>query len=173
MKKLLMYVVVCGWLFALLDWKVIELTRFYLPELKNWMHSNEHIYALVTRTIEMILCTPAVALKPVFQEVLMAVEAAKEQQDAIIHAPRMNWQGFYQLTDRNYSWTFVPWIAWIVYWIPPSLIWWLVVQKILRRQYDSIVFCKTKLEEWITEGANVGRGIAGRTATETFYREQD
>lgn len=130
MRKLATYIIVCGWLFALLDWKVIELTRLHLPELTEWMHAHEKTYALVTRILETILCTPAMALKPIFHYALMSVEAAKEQQEAITHAPRMNWQGFYLLMDRRYSWTFVSWIAWILYWTPPSILWWALVKKI-------------------------------------------
>lgn len=130
--KLLLYVVVCAWLFALLDWKVIELTRLEDRDLLDWMHNHEREYALVTGTAEIILCTPALPLKPLFSEALMSVEASTEGQRAVTHAPRLNTSGFYHLPVRGQSWTFVSWMAWITYWTPPSLLWWMILKRMAK-----------------------------------------
>jgi hypothetical protein len=123
MKKLAVYILLCGWLFALLDWKVIQYTRLKNREWLDWIHAHEKTYALVTRTVEHVICTPAMALKPIFHDVLMSVEAAKEEQESITHATRPSWKGFYHLTDRRYSWTFVSWLHWLLYWLPLSILW--------------------------------------------------
>lgn len=128
--KMALYILVCAWLFALLDWKVVQYTRLQHPEWTDWMHGREKVYALVTRTIEHAICTPAMALKPIFYDALMAVEAAREQQEWITHAPRPSWRGFYQLTDRRYSWTYVSWWHWFLYWLPRSVIWFWAIRRI-------------------------------------------
>lgn len=131
--KMLKYIVICAWLFALLDWKVIELTRFQNREWLDWMHAHEREYAAITRTAELILCTPAMALKPLFSEAMLNVEASKEAQDAVVHAPKMSLQGFYHLPVRGQSWTFVSWTSWFSYWAAPSLIWWMMARKYDKR----------------------------------------
>jgi hypothetical protein len=133
MRKLLVYILLCGWLFSLLDWKVVQYTRLRDRDWLDWIHKHEKTYALVTRSFEYVLCTPAMALKPIFYDVFMAVEAAKEEQDSITHAPRPNWKGFYHLTDRRYSWTFVSWLSWLLYWLPLSVLW----HRFIWRRFDS------------------------------------
>jgi len=122
--KLLSYVLLLSWLFALLDWKTVHVTRWTHPEWKDWMHANERRYANVTSIIEPVLCMPCMALKPIFYAALMGVEASQEEQDAITHAPEPTRFGFYHLVDRQTSHTFVSWLAWFGYWLVPSLIWW-------------------------------------------------
>lgn len=129
MKRLAVYILLCAWLLSLLDWKVVQFTRLKNREWLDWMHEHERTYALVTRSIGYVICTPAMALKPIFYDVLMSVEAAEEEQRWITHAPRPSWRGFYHLTDRRYSWTFVSWLHWFAYWLPLSLLWWLTIGK--------------------------------------------
>lgn len=136
MKRLAVYVFMMAWLFSLLDWKVIQFTRLRDRSWLDWMHAHEKVYSLVTTIPEYLLCTPAMALKPVFYDVFMSVEAAKEEQDAVTHAPRPNWRGFYHLTDRRYSWTYVGWLSWFLYWLPLSLIWWRFA-----RRYFNVTNC--------------------------------
>lgn len=122
-KKLIAYILISAFLFALLDWKTVQYTRLKNREWLDWMHAHERQYATVVRAVEAILCAPAIALKPIFYYALMSVEAAQEEQDAINHAPKPTWQGFYHLTDRRYSWTFVSWFSWFTYWLGWSAIW--------------------------------------------------
>lgn len=129
MKKLIIYIVVCGWLFAGLDFSVISITRLDAPSWKDWMHAHERQYQVVTTVAEVAVCAPAVALKPVFLDAFMRVSLSTEEQGWIVHAPFMDWKGFYHLPDRRYSWTFVPWTAWILYWTPISILWWKLTKR--------------------------------------------
>jgi hypothetical protein len=126
MKKLLAYVLVMTYLFSFLDWKVIHFTRWVDRGWLDWMHANEQTYAITTQAVEMFLCAPALALKPVFMEAMKRVEASQEEQNAVTHAPRPTWAGFYHLPVRGESWTFVNWVWWFIYWLPISLIWYLL-----------------------------------------------
>jgi len=87
------------------------------------MHENEKFYAFITRSIELVLCAPALALKPIFYTAALSVEASKEEQESVTHAPRPDWSGLYQLPIRGESWTFVSWFWWFAYWVPISLMW--------------------------------------------------
>lgn len=121
--KILLYVLLASFLFSLLDWKVIQFTRLNNREWLDWMHAHEQQYAAVTRTAETILCTPAMALKPIFYYAIMRAETNKEQRDAITHAPPPTWAGFYHLPVRGQPWKFVSWFAWFGYWLAPSFVW--------------------------------------------------
>ena len=127
--KLFLYVLILSFLFGVLDWQSVHLTRWAYPDWLEWMHGHEKQYALITRPIEFVLCTPCMALKPIFYDAAMNVGASQEEQDAVTHAPRLDWNGFYHLVDRRTSWTFVPWFWWFVYWLPPSLLWWRVARR--------------------------------------------
>lgn len=127
--KLGIYILVCAYLFALLDWKVIHYTRVADREWLDWMHAHETTYAAVTRTAEVLLCTPGYALKPLFAHAMMRVEASKEEQEAVTHAPYPTWAGFHHLPVRGESWTFVPWLYWFLYWLAPSVVWLLIVRR--------------------------------------------
>jgi hypothetical protein len=128
--KLLRYILICSFLFALLDWKVIHYTRWSDRSWLEWMHAHEGAYAAMTNSLELALCAPAMALKPVFAEALKRVEASQEEQDAVTHAPGVSLAGFYHLPVRGESWTFVPWSAWLLYWTPIGVIWYLVVKRL-------------------------------------------
>jgi hypothetical protein len=128
--RLIRYILVCGFLFALLDWKVVHYTRLANREWLEWMHAHEKQYAALTWTAEMILCAPAVALKPLFYTAALSSEASQEEQDAVLHAPKPTPAGFHHLPVRGQSWTFVSWIWWLLYWLPISLLWWLIARKV-------------------------------------------
>lgn len=131
--KMLGYILLMSFLFSLLDWKVIQLTRISKPEWKEWMHSHEQQYALVVHTSEYLLCAPAMALKPLTYYGIVASQASKEQQETILHAPYPTLQGFYTLPVRGDSWTFVPWVWWIIYWLP-QVLGWLYAFELIRRR---------------------------------------
>jgi hypothetical protein len=132
--KLFRYILVCAFLFSFLDWKVIQFTRLQNRDWLDWMHAHEQEYGAITRAAELVLCTPALALKPIFLESMKRVEASQEEQDAITHAPLPDSQGFYHLPRRGESWTFVPWLAWFLYWLVPSVIWWMGARRFFRWQ---------------------------------------
>lgn len=127
--KLLPYILIFSWLFGMLDWKVVHLTRWQNRAYLDWMHAHEQLYALVTEAVELVVCTPCFALKQISYEIAKQVEASPEEQAAITHAPGMSWQGFYRLAERGKSWTFIPWTSWLTYWFAPTLIWWRVAWK--------------------------------------------
>lgn len=131
--KILFYILLAGFLFALLDWKIIELTRIAHPEWTAWMHSHERLYADTVFTAEYLLCAPAMAIKPVFYYAIVASQASNQQQEWVIHAPFPTLQGFYHLPVRGQDWTFVPWFWWITYWIPQIAIWIYFARRIIRR----------------------------------------
>ena len=75
---------------------------------------------------------PCMAVRPLFLEAFKRVGASQEEQDAITHAPNIDATGFYKLMRRGESWTFVPWLAWFLYWLPPSLVWFWFAKRILK-----------------------------------------
>lgn len=133
-RRLFFYVVLMSWLFAFLDWKSVHVTRWTHPHWKEWMHTHERRYANITRSVEPVLCTPCMALKPVFYHAMFSVEASKEEQEHITHAPLPNREGFYHLVDRQTSWTFIPWAAWFLYWLAPSLVWLKLTRRFFRNE---------------------------------------
>jgi len=126
------FILVLSFLFGFLDWQSVHQTRWLHPEWKDWMHAHEKQYAFITRPVEFVVCTPCMALKPIFYNAAMSTQAPQEEQDAITHAPKMDRSGFYHLVDRRYSWTFVPWFWWFAYWLPLSAIWWMMTRRFFR-----------------------------------------
>lgn len=122
MKRLLFYVFVFSWLFGYLDWMSIKLTRLVHPEWVGWMHAHESTYTMI-RIPELVVCAPCLAALPLWQTVFKHTEASDEQQSWITHAPEPDSHGFYHLVKRGESWTFVSWATWFLYWLPPSLVW--------------------------------------------------
>jgi hypothetical protein len=122
--KLFTYVLICAFAFSYLDWKVVHYTRLANREWLEWMHAHERQYAFVTRSVEFVLCAPALALKPLFYMAAVSSEASQEEQDAVLHADKPTWRGFYHLPVRGQSWTYVSWVWWFLYWLPISLLWW-------------------------------------------------
>jgi hypothetical protein len=129
MMKMIRYVTICAFLFAYLDWRVVHYTRIADRAWLEWMHAHEQQYALVTRTVEFVLCAPALALKPIFYHAALSAEASQEEQESILHADKPNAKGFYHLPVRGQSWTFAGWVWWFLYWTPISWMWWLVVKR--------------------------------------------
>ena len=129
--KLLLYILTCTYLFARLDWFVVHYTRTMNRAWLERTHAHERQYAALTRSVELVLCAPAMALKPIFYHSFMDVEASAEEQEAILHGPKPDWRGFYTLPVRGQSWTFVSWSAWAVYWLVPSLVWVLVARRFI------------------------------------------
>jgi hypothetical protein len=128
--KISAYVIICSFLFALLDWKVVQYTRVANRDWLDWMHDHERQYAAVTRTAEFVLCAPALALKPIFYYAAMSSEASQEEQDAVLHSPKPTAAGFYHLPVRGQAWTFVSWFWWFAYWTPISLLWWIGARRV-------------------------------------------
>lgn len=136
-RKILLYILICSYLFGLLDWSVIHSTRWANRDWLDWMHKHERTYAVLTTGAEAILCTPCLALKPLFVEAIKRSRASQEEQDAITHAPLPNWSGFYHLVRREESWTFVPWSAWFLNWLVPSILWlWVMLKSNLFIHYN-------------------------------------
>ena len=128
--KLLIYILICSFLFAMLDWQSIHLTRWANRDWLEWMHDHERAYAALTTYPELVVCAPCVALKPIFLEAIKKSRASQEEQDATTHAPALDHKGFYHLVRRGESWTFVPWWSWFLYWLAPSAIWLLLIHKL-------------------------------------------
>jgi hypothetical protein len=131
--RLLIYILVCAFLFAVLDWKVVHYTRLANRDWLDWMHAHERQYALITRSVELVVCAPALALKPLFYVAALSSEASQEEQESVLHAPKPDLSGFYHLPVRGQSWTFVSWVWWALYWTPISLIWWRFARQIVVR----------------------------------------
>ena len=127
-----------AFLFSLLDWKIIKLTRFEHPEWKDWMHTHEKTYASIKRPLEIILCTPCLMVKPLFDEALKKIDTTEAEEEAITHAPPMSWYGFYRPVKRGEPYKFTSWVFWFVYWLAPSLLWYQAV-KFLWRVYVSTI----------------------------------
>jgi len=126
----IIYIVFMAWLFAMLDWQVIYITRFQHPEWKEWMHAHEKQYALVTGPLEYLISMPSVPLKPIFAHAIKIASTSDEQRKAITHSPDPTWKGFYRPVIRGQPYVFVPWFAWFLKWLGPSLMWLMVVRRL-------------------------------------------
>ena len=126
------FILFCAWAFAMLDWRVIQTTRFIHRDWMDWTHNHEHQYAGVVFTAEVILCTPAYALKPIFAEAVKNVEATPEQKASITHSPPPNWLGFWQPYERGKPYRFISWGSWFTYWLVPCIIWALVWKRLCK-----------------------------------------
>lgn len=136
MKKYIVYILTMSYLFALLDWKVIYLTRFTHREWMDWMHTHEVQYSMLVRPIEYVLCTPALAIKEHFYLAIVGTQATKEEQDSIIH---FDYSGnpllpdgpyFWLLINRQSGWKKVSMVSWYLSWLPKILLWFVFIHKI-------------------------------------------
>jgi hypothetical protein len=128
--KTIAYILLAALVFSLIDWETVHLTRWVFPSTTTWIHAHERQYALVQEVSEAVLCLPAIPLKPVFYALWMRTASQPEQQ-AITHAPSMNWGGFYRLQVRGQPWQFISWPAWFLPWVLPSLLWVLVIHLVI------------------------------------------
>lgn len=125
--KLLLFILACAILFSALDVSVIYFTRFHNRALLDWMHNHEKPYAFVTRSVEALICAPALALKPIVSHWLIKLITTEEQEKSITHAPPPSLAGFYAIRDRAEGYFFVPWYLWGLWWLLWSLVWYVLI----------------------------------------------
>ena len=129
------FILICGFLFAYLDYSIIYLTRFAKPEWKDWMHAHEKQYSLIVRPLEYIICTPALAIKEHFYLGLVSTQMTVEEQNSIIHFPYSgnpllpDGANFWQIHNRESGWQKVSFAAWYLIWLPKCIVWFLVARK--------------------------------------------
>lgn len=127
--KFVLFVLLCAVLFSALDVGVVYYTRFVNRGLLDWMHNHERQYLYLTVPAELLICTPALALKPIVGHWLMVWITTQQQQESITHAPPPSLAGFYTVQDRADGYFFVPWSIWGLWWFLWSLAWYFWIVK--------------------------------------------
>lgn len=127
--RLVVFVLLCAILFSALDFGVVYYTRFANRDLLDWMHEHEKGYALITRSVEALICTPALALKPIVNHWLNEWILTEDQQNSITHAPPPSLAGFWLMRDRAEGYYFMPWRLWGFWWLLWSLAWYFLVAR--------------------------------------------
>lgn len=136
LANLLLYILIMSWVFSMIDWQVIYLTRFSHPEWKDWMHTHEKQYAAIKGTAELILSTPSIPLKPIFAHAIKMSSTSYEQRKAITHAPDPTWKGFYRPVVRGEPYVYISWLSWFLYWLGPVFFWFWLVQRTLNSVHN-------------------------------------
>jgi len=123
---MILFVLLCVVLFSALDVGVVYYTRFVNRGLLDWMHDHEKPYAAVTVSAEVLICTPALAFKPVVSYWLTKWILTDAEEKTVLHAPPPSWAGFWLMLDRADGYFFIPWRLWASVWLLLSLAWYWV-----------------------------------------------
>jgi hypothetical protein len=136
MNRLLVYIILVTWVFAKMDWDPIH--QSYL-KYNDWPHSSVQTWwgkwSSVKDITGKIFCPPCKVLAEPYFFVLFEVEASPREQDDLCkkHAPdcKIFASGFWWGQggeDNSNPWKFVSWPAWLLYWLPYTIIWWIFVK---------------------------------------------
>lgn len=138
-KRLVFYVVIVTWIFAMLDWVPIHRSwqqygYFPDPSVNQWWGR----WTSFRTTLAKIVCPPCGALAENWYFSFFEVEAGLRERGDLLtnHAPYSGnpllpdgprfWWGQGGAGNSN-PWKPVSMIAWYMYWLPPTLIWWVIV----------------------------------------------
>lgn len=132
-KRLFVYIVLVTVLFARMDFNpihqsYIQYGKFPNPSVYEWWPE----WSAFRSTVSKVFCPPCAALAEHYYFVFFEIEASTfEQQDLLLkHAPYdgilspngFSWgQGG---EDNSNEWKQVSLLAWYLYWLPYTIIWW-------------------------------------------------
>lgn len=140
MKRWLFYIILMTWVFAMMDWKPVHYAWWhngkYPAYAQNWQAWSQIRYMAT-----LILCPPCGALAENFYYVLMEIEAGETEQNGVLPVgwthnpinPHGDWM-FRWGQGENRPWREVSMLSFYLYWLPPSMVWWVAVNVILRRK---------------------------------------
>jgi hypothetical protein len=136
-KRLFVYVVLMTWLLALLDWKPIHYAWWHYGEYPAYARDWQ-TWTNVRMWTSRILCPPCAPLAENYYYVLMEVEAGTDEQRDVLQAEYSgnpvapHGYKFYWGQGDGQAWRPVSMLSLYLYWLPSSVIWWLVVGDLFR-----------------------------------------
>lgn len=154
-RRLFIFMVLVTCIFARMDWNPIHQSyvqygKFPNEDVYRWWQSWSETKDIVGK----VVCPPCKMLAEPYYFVFFEIEASTyEQQDLLTkHAPYdgIFAKGFYWGQggeDNSNPWRYVSWTAWFLYWLPYTIIWWLVVGDLF----------SLRTPWWITKIKNVFR----------------
>jgi len=137
MKKLLIYIVLMTWVLTLMDWRPIHYAWWHWGQYPTYAQNNWMNIRFLTG---MVLCPPCMPLAENYYYVMLDVEAGtKEQQDVLPVKynhnpinPHGDW-AFYWGQGQGQPWRKVSMLSLYLWWVPYSVIWYLVTKKIFSK----------------------------------------
>ena len=129
MKKLFVYIVLMTALLARMDWQPIHEQWWSNGVWPAWALGSFTRWSPVREWTAKILCPPCGALAENYYFVLMEIEAGTDEQNSVLPVHYSNplapdgfrfWWG--QGTGRE--WRPVSMLAWYLYWLPYTVLWW-------------------------------------------------
>lgn len=139
-KRLFVYILLTTWVFARMDWLPIH--NSYL-EHGHFPHASVHEWwgqwSFVKDVAGKVICPPCKMLAEPYYFVFFEIEAGLHEQSELLtkHAPYEGiladgfWWGQGGEGNSN-PWKFVSWEAWFLYWLPYTVVWWIVVGDLFR-----------------------------------------
>lgn len=137
-KRLLTYIIIVTALLANMDWKPIHQAWWNQWEWPAYAGSFER-WSKVRMWTAMFVCPPCAPLAENYYYVLMEIEAGEEEQLGVLPVghnhfflnPHGDWmyrwgQGY------GRPWRRVSMLSYHLYWLPYSLVWWIVVGDLFR-----------------------------------------
>lgn len=140
-KRLFVFVVIVTAIFARLDWSPIH--KSYL-KYNDWPHESVDTWwpkwSAFRFWTSIIVCPPCAALAEHYYFVFFEIEAGlAERNDLLLkHIPEgyeyegvLSQNGFWWGQggpDNGNEWKRVSLIAWYLYWLPYTIVWWVIVQ---------------------------------------------
>jgi len=130
MKKLLVYIILMTWLFAMMDWLPIHHAWWHYGEYPSYA-GNWQRWSMVRMWMARILCPPCAPLAENFYYVLMEVEAGDTEQAGVLSVdynhnpinPHGDWS-FYWGQGAGQPWRRVSMLSFYLYWLPNTILWW-------------------------------------------------
>lgn len=152
-RRVTVYVILVTWLLAMMDWAPIHASWWNYGQWPAWAGSSFSQWTAVRHWAGLILCPPCAALAENYYFALFEVEAGQDEQHDLLQAP---YSGNLILPDGPRFWWGQgpgrPWrpvsmLSWYLYWLPPSVLWWLVVGDVFkgRRPWWMLLFMKARL----------------------------
>lgn len=139
-KRLFIFTVLVTALFARLDWNPIH--HSYL-KYNDWPHSSVGLWWQRWQdfryVVSHVVCPPCAALAEHYYFVFFEIEGSLAERDDLLlkHIPSgyeyegvLSQNGFWWGQggeDNGNQWKRVSLVAWYLYWLPYTVIWWLVV----------------------------------------------
>ena len=129
-KNTFILIVLCTWIFALLDWIPIHAQYHNGGAWPAWALGSFEAWRPVREWTAIVLCPPCAPLAENYYFVLMEVQASEDEQAQILpvhysgnplapDGPRYWWgQG------KGADWRPVSMLAWYLYWLPYTVLWW-------------------------------------------------
>lgn len=125
--------VLVTWLLASMDFQPIHYAWWHNGQWPTWAGAGFVQWSEFRKWTGLILCPPCAAFAENYYFSLMEVEAGAEEQTAILRAPYSGnpfapdgpryWWG----QGEGRPWRPVSMAAFYLYWLPPSVLWWVMV----------------------------------------------